>query len=138
MAVMREIVWMLLVNTTRAPVPAVMDWDEKDPLVLKFTFVFQLEVVWEFAIDLLFDVAEGKTPVAGEGDVRFSAGTTSLAKTVQLHLRSPFGTALLEASHYDIMDFVKAVNEQRATLDEETMVYASIDRMLAKWREEEI
>lgn len=134
MPVMRNVMWFE--QTHGVSVPTILDWDEKDPLVVKMTFPSQLDTIWEFSRDLMFDVAEDKTPVAGEGDVQFYQAASTVVKMIVLRLKSPYGTIVMGASLFDVRDFVNAVNEERALRDDETTVYASIDRLIESLRKE--
>lgn len=134
MHIMRNIPWFEMEHNF--PIPSVLEWDEEDPLVIKMIFTSQLDVAWEFARDLMFDVAEDKTEVAGEGDVQFYRADNTAVKVIVLRLKSPYGTIQMRASLFDVRDFVNAVNEERALRDDETTVYASIDDLIESLRKE--
>lgn len=130
MSVMRNIMWFEVERSI--PIPTIAEWSEKDPLVLKFTFVSQLGVEWEFARELMFDVAEGRTEVAGEGDVQFYRADSTAVKMIVLGLRSPFGTVTMRASLLDVMEFVNEVNLQLQ--DEDALLQKILEDTIEKFK----
>ena len=102
----------LIVPTGHAlPLLAELRYDADDPYAVCLEVHASLDerpqdgTVWIFARDLL---ADGIRRPAGVGDVRVGPSSTSGVRRVRIALCSPAGSAVLEASHADLVTFLSA------------------------------
>ncbi len=97
---------LVLGGDRAAVVPATLAYDADEPYAITALFrTSEGDVTWVFGRDLLEDGL--RTPV-GEGDVAVWPSASRGQDVVCLSLASPSGSALLEADHRTVREFLDA------------------------------
>lgn len=108
------------------PVPAHFYYSAHDPLSVAARFEAAGNTVeWVFARDLLL---EGTKAPAGEGDVMCWPATINGEQVVSISLRSPSGSALLEAPAAEIRAFLHRAYESVPV--EQEVTHLDIDGLI--------